>query len=156
MSYTIDVYRGDLPVERSWLRFTFYVAYFPQLIAGPIMQASPFMPQIPQRPTLTAAEWESSLVLIASGLIKKIVLGDFLARYADFAFNHFVSHQLSPPSWVSMHSPYQIYFDFSGYSDITIGCSRLMGYHLPENFRRPYMVSSFPDFWRRRHISLSS
>jgi len=156
MSYTIDVYRGDLPVERSWLRFAFYVTYFPQLIAGPIMRASQFMPQITQRPTLTAADWEKSLVLITTGLIKKIVFGDFLARYSDFAFNH-PDETTAFTAWLGLYAfTFQIYFDFSGYSDIAIGCSRLMGYHLPDNFRRPYMAHSFSDFWKRWHISLSS
>lgn len=156
MSYTIDVYRRHIPAERSWSRFAFYVAYFPQLIAGPIMRASQFLPQVPKKPAMTPARFESALVLIVMGLIKKIVLGDLLGRYADPMFNS-PEGASAFQAWLGLYAfTFQIYFDFSGYSDIAIGCSSLMGYDLPDNFRRPYMAVSFSDFWKRWHISLSS
>ena len=156
MSYTIDVYRGHIPAERSWSRFAFYVAFFPQLIAGPIMRASQFLPQIPLKPAMTPVRFESALVLIVMGLIKKIVLGDLLGRYADPMFDS-PAGASAVEAWLGLYAfTFQIYFDFSGYTDIAIGCSRLMGYELPDNFRRPYMAVSFSDFWKRWHISLSS
>ena len=156
MSYTIDVYRGEISAERNWFRFAFYVSYFPQLVAGPIVRASQFLPQIPRRPGLDVRALEWSLLLIARGLVKKIVLADLLAGYADRAFSAPASID-GPSAWIGLYAfTFQIYFDFSGYSDIAIGCSRLMGYEIPENFRRPYVAATFSDFWRRWHISLSS
>ncbi len=156
MSYTIDVYRRVIPVERSWLRFALYVSYFPQLIAGPIMRASYFLPQVTRVRKLTTVDVEWGVFLICRGLFKKIVLADFLAFYADRAF------ALGPATstmdlWVGLYAfTFQIYFDFSGYTDIAIGSSRLIGYRIPENFRRPYAALGFSDFWQRWHISLSS
>jgi alginate O-acetyltransferase complex protein AlgI len=156
MSYTIDVYRGQLKPERSWARFAFYVAYFPQLVAGPIMRASQFIPQLSRKQRLTPERFESGVALIMMGLIKKIVCGDYLARFANPVFADPVAAS-GFDAWLGLYAfTFQIYFDFSGYSDIAIGCSRLMGYELPDNFRRPYMARSFSDFWRRWHISLSS
>ncbi len=157
MSYTIDVYRGDVPAERSWSRFAFYVAYFPQLVAGPIMRAADFMPQLRRRPELDLSALERSIAVIFRGLIKKIVLADgILALHAEAAFDA-ASGVDSFVAWLGLLAfSFQIYFDFSGYSDIAIGCSRLMGYHIPDNFRLPYAAVSFSDFWRRWHISLSS
>ncbi len=156
MSYTIDVYRGVIPAERSWTRFALYVAYFPQLIAGPIMRATYFLPQIERAPKITLVDIEWGVFLILRGLFKKIVLADFLAIYADRAF------ALGPEVgsldlMVGLYAfTLQIYFDFSGYTDIAIGCSRLLGYRIPDNFARPYAALGFSDFWRRWHISLSS
>jgi len=156
MSYTIDVYRGRIPAEPSWVRFSFYVAFFPQLIAGPIVRASHFLPQLSEPPQLDRDTFEQALFLVMRGLFKKIVLADFLAHYADAAFNTPGAVNVAG-AWIGVYAfSLQIYFDFSGYSDIAIGCSRLCGYRLPDNFRRPYMASSMADFWRRWHISLSS
>jgi alginate O-acetyltransferase complex protein AlgI len=156
MSYTVDVYRRQIPAETDWAKFAFYVAYFPQLIAGPIMRASHFLPQVQKQPRLPAAALERALFLIFTGLFKKIVCGDFLGRYADPVFDN-PQDAGAVAAWLGLYAfSFQIYFDFSGYSDIAIGCSRLMGFDLPDNFRRPYMAKSFSDFWRRWHISLSS
>ena len=156
MSYTIAVYRGDFEVERSWLRFSFFVAYFPQLVAGPIVRASDFIPQITKRPQLDIEKLEVGMMLIFRGMFKKIVLSDLLAFYADAVFD---SPEItsSPMAWLGVHAfAFQIYFDFSGYSDVAIGCSKLMGFELPDNFARPYVAVSLRDFWRRWHISLST
>ncbi len=155
LSYTIDVYRGHLKPEKSWYRFAFFVAYFPQLIAGPIVRASEFLHQTHQPPKLSASELEEALYRIFVGLFKKIVLADFLAIYADQAFSDPASVG-TVGAWIGIYAfALQIYFDFSGYTDIAIGCARLMGYRLPENFRQPYVAVSITDFWRRWHMSLS-
>lgn len=156
MSYTIDVYRGDLEPEEKWYKFAFYVAYFPQLIAGPIVRARDFLPQIKARPEVTTESFAVALFKIHRGLLKKIVFADTIGIFIDPVF-------ASPESYSSLYMwsamfgfTLQIYFDFSGYSDIAIGCARLMGFSLPENFRNPYYALSFSDFWRRWHISLST
>jgi D-alanyl-lipoteichoic acid acyltransferase DltB (MBOAT superfamily) len=155
MSYVIDVYQGKLPALRSWYRFAFFVSYFPHLIAGPIVRPVDFVPQIDRRAQLWRADLESALVLIFRGLFKKIVIADFVAKYANAAF----TRPSSLDAWTALLGVYcfafQIYYDFSGYSDIAIGCSRLEGFWLPDNFRRPYVAASITEFWRRWHISLS-
>jgi len=157
MSYTLDVYRGELPAEKSWARFAFYVAYFPQLVAGPIIRASDFIPQLSRRPTLDVATLELAIALIFRGLVKKIILADgFLAEHAEAAFD-VVGPVDSFVAWLGLLAfAFQIYFDFSGYSDMAIGCSHLMGYWIPDNFHLPYAAISFSDFWHRWHISLST
>ena len=156
MSYTIDVYRGTIPVERSWFRFAFYVAYFPQLVAGPIMRASYFLPQVEKVHKLSIDDVEAGVFLICRGLFKKIVIADFLAIYADYAFG-LGAGVSAVDLWIGLYAfTLQIYFDFSGYTDIALGCSRLLGYRIPENFMRPYAALGFSDFWQRWHISLSS
>lgn len=156
MSYTIDVYWRRIPYEPSWHRFAFYVAFFPQLIAGPIVRAVDFMPQIPERPHLDRAALDEALFRIMRGLIKKIVLADFIAQYADAAYSAPASAGFAG-AWLGVYAfTFQVYFDFAGYSDIAIGSSRLIGFRLMENFRNPYAASSITDYWRRWHISLSS
>ena len=156
MSYTIDVYRGAISAERSWVRFAFFVAFFPQLVAGPIVRPSDFLPQLDRKPELTYASLEAGLSSIFLGLVKKIVFADTLGRYADLVFDAPGGASM----WMALLGSYaftfQIYFDFSGYTDIAIGCSRLIGYELPPNFRRPYAAANITDFWRRWHISLSA
>lgn len=156
MSYSIDVYRGVIQAEKSWFRFAFYVAYFPQLIAGPIMRATYFLPQLEKTKKITLRDVEWGLFLIGRGLIKKVVLADFLAIYADNAFS-LNPEQGSLELLIGLYAfTFQIYFDFSGYTDIAIGSSRLLGYKIPDNFNKPYAAVSFSDFWKRWHISLSS
>jgi len=156
MSYTIDVYRKEMPAERSFYRFAFFVAYFPQLIAGPIVRAKEFIPQIALKPKLSINDFEWSLFMIFRGLFKKIILADALALYADLAFS--TPGQIDwMAAWIGVYAfTFQIYFDFSGYTDIARGCAKLMGYNLPLNFDSPYVATSITDFWRRWHISLST
>lgn len=155
MSYSIDVYQRKLKAERSFMRFAFFVAFFPQLVAGPIVRARYFLHQIPSAPRLTLKGLEAALFLIASGLIKKLVLGDTLGDYADVAFSN-PEQAHAVVAWLGVLAfTFQIYFDFSGYTDVAMGCARLLGYRLPPNFRRPYVAVSFSEFWRRWHISLS-
>jgi D-alanyl-lipoteichoic acid acyltransferase DltB (MBOAT superfamily) len=155
LSYTIDVYRGLIPAQQSWYRFAFFVAYFPHLIAGPIMRAGQFIPQLDVRPRLDVQALEEGLMRIGRGLFKKIVLADYLAVFADRAFN--APSQVDMIStWLGVYAfTFQIYFDFSGYTDLAVGSARLMGFQLPENFRNPYVALSATDFWRRWHITLS-
>ena len=157
MSYTLDVYYGYIRAEQSWSRFAFYVAFFPQLVAGPIMRAREFLPQITRPPTLDGETCEQALALIARGLLKKMVLADyFLGPHADLAFDT-PGAVSTLAAWIGLYAfTFQIYFDFSGYTDIAIGCSRLLGFDLPDNFNLPYVAESFSDFWRRWHISLST
>jgi alginate O-acetyltransferase complex protein AlgI len=156
MSYTIDVYRGHLRAERSWPRYAMFVAYFPHLVAGPIVRPAVFLPQIDAKQRLRADEFQAGLFLIFQGLLKKIVLADFLAPFADSAFDKPAEAGLFAAALGTYAFALQIYFDFSGYTDLAIGCSKLMGFQLPENFRRPYAAMSMTDFWRRWHISLST
>lgn len=156
LSYTIDVYRGHIPAERQWHRLAFLVSFFPHLIAGPIVRAADFFPQMNSPPKLSAENFESGLHLIATGLVKKIVLADTLAVYADAAFGEPGQTDMAT-AWIGVYAfAFQIYFDFSEYTDVARGCSRLLGYELPLNFRNPYAATSITDFWRRWHMSLST
>jgi len=155
LSYTIDVYRGVLPPCRSFWRYAMFVSYFPDLIAGPIVRASVFLPQLTRslRPSWDRAPAGTQLILI--GLTKKLVIADQLAVLVDTVFD--APGQFSPLTVASAVFAYslQIYCDFSGYSDIAIGVSHLIGIDLPENFNMPYLATSLSDFWRRWHITLS-
>jgi alginate O-acetyltransferase complex protein AlgI len=155
MSYTIDVYRGEIPVCRDWWRYAMFVTYFPELIAGPIVRASVFLPQMTRslRPSW-ARSWVG-LQLILLGVTKKLLIADKMAVLSDAVFAH--AKIFAPATVMSGIVAYslQIYCDFSGYSDIAIGISRIIGFDLPENFNMPYLATSVTDFWRRWHITLS-
>jgi alginate O-acetyltransferase complex protein AlgI len=156
LSYTIDVYRGEIRAERQWSKVAFLVSFFPHLIAGPIVRAKSFFPQIGQPPRLSARDLELAVFLLAIGLLKKIIIADTLAGYADNAFDHAGSVG-SLAAWLGVYAfSFQIYFDFSGYTDIALGSALLLGYQLPPNFNRPYASISITDFWRRWHMTLSS
>lgn len=157
MAYTIDVYRGRLQAEQSIVTFALYVAFFPQLVAGPIERAQRLLPQLRRleaRPSSVGVG--SGLLLIGVGLFKKVAIADAVAPYVSSVFADFGSR-----SWVELSAGLvgfglQIYGDFSGYSDIARGSSRLMGVELMENFKQPYLSASVTEFWRRWHISLST
>lgn len=156
LSYTIDVYRRDLPAEKSFWRLALFVSFFPHLVAGPILRASQLLPQIVKRHDFDPARISSGLALILLGLIKKVVIADRLAIYVDAVF----TNPGQQPGQVLILAVYffavQIYCDFSGYSDIAVGAARMMGIDLIENFKRPYLSTSPGDFWHRWHISLST
>ncbi len=157
MSYTIDVYRGKLDVERSFFRFAFFVGFFPQLIAGPIVRATDFLPQIPRRPFISSDQAGRAMWLIGVGLAKKVLVADYLAtNLVDRVFD--TPHLYSSLEMMLGLYAYtmQVYMDFSSYSDIAIGSALLLGYHLPDNFNRPYLATSVTDFWRRWHLTLGS
>lgn len=157
MSYSIDLYQRKIDVCYNPLKFLVYVSFFPQLVAGPIVRASDFLYQLNQRPTLTGEAASRAVVLIMAGLFKKVVIGDYLAvNIVDRVFD-------TPQMFSSLETllgvygyAMQIFCDFSGYTDIAIGSALLLGFGLPENFKRPYKADSLQDFWHRWHISLSS
>ena len=156
MSYTVDVYKKSIPAEKSWVRFAFFVAFFPQLVAGPIVRPNQFLPQLDRKPRLTVKDLDFSILIIIRGLLKKVIVADQLGHYVDVLFADPTGIPAATTLLYVYFFAFQIYFDFSGYTDIAIGCSRLLGYHLPVNFRRPYVATSITDFWRRWHISLST
>ncbi len=155
MSYTIDVYRGDMKPRRGLLEFTAALAFFPQLVAGPILRARQILPQFHRLPMPTWTMAKHGFLLITIGVFKKTI-ADLLAVPAELAFDS--GAQLSTlETWTGVLAfAGQIYGDFSGYSDMAIGIALLLGFQIPLNFRLPYFAVSPVDFWRRWHISLSS
>jgi alginate O-acetyltransferase complex protein AlgI len=155
LSYTIDVYRREIPACRSLWRYAMFVSYFPELVAGPIVRASVFLPQMSRKLEPSRERATVGLQLILLGVTKKLFVADRLATLVNpvFAAPHAYS-QFTVASAVVAYS-LQIYCDFSGYSDIAIGVSRIIGFDLPENFNMPYLATSITDFWRRWHITLS-
>jgi len=157
ISYSIDVYRKQIEPAKNLLDFSFYLCFFPQLVAGPIVRAKDFLPQMYKKLGLTKEEMGRALFLIMVGLIKKAVISDYISlNFVDRVF-------ASPEFYTSIENllaaygyAIQIYCDFSGYSDMAIGIALLMGFKLPVNFLTPYKSKSVTEFWRRWHISLSS
>ncbi len=161
MSYVIDVYRRDLKPCRSFFDFALFVSFFPQLVAGPIERATNLLPQITRPRRLAPDQVHAGIFLIFAGLYKKLVIADNLAPIADAAFGSLSgSSPASPPGLNlivgAMAFTFQIYGDFSGYSDMARGLAKVMGFDLMLNFRLPYFALSPSDFWRRWHISLST
>lgn len=156
LSYTIDVYRRDLKQCARFSDFALFVAFFPQLVAGPIVRASEFLPQLETPRTLSWARAYDGFRQFTLGLFKKVFIADRLAAFVDPGFENAAS--LSGPTlWlVVIAYAIQIYCDFSGYSDMAIGIARAMGYDFTRNFDHPYLATSIQDFWRRWHISLST
>lgn len=155
LSYTIDAYRGRMPVERNLLNFALFVAFFPQLVAGPIERASRLLPQIRTRRDTTWTHLYTGFYLICWGLFKKVVVADQIATVADAVFRADQTSTLEVIVGVYAFA-IQIYCDFSGYSDIARGSARCLGFDLMLNFNLPYFATNPIDFWRRWHISLST
>jgi alginate O-acetyltransferase complex protein AlgI len=157
ISYSVDIYRRQLtPVHNIW-DFAFFVSFFPQLVAGPIVRASDFVPQIYHKYKVSEVEYGKSIYLILVGLTKKIFISDYISiNFVDRVF----SEPLKYSGFENLMAVYgyaiQIYCDFSGYTDIAIGLALLMGFRLNINFNSPYKAQNITDFWRRWHISLSS
>jgi len=157
ISYILDVFRGKCQPVKSIVDFGFYVSFFPQLVAGPIVRASEFIPQLYKKYMITREEFGFALFMILKGLFKKMVLGDYLAvNFIDRVFE-------TPTLFTGFENlmalygySLQVYCDFAGYTDIAIGVALLMGFRLPRNFNSPYKAENVGDFWRRWHISLSS
>lgn len=157
ISYLADVYRGRILAIRSPLDYALYIAFFPQLLAGPIVRAERFFGELYGWRRPNADEVLRGIGEIALGLVKKTVVADQLATIADAYFGASASHPGAPAAWSGILAfAFQIYFDFSGYSDIAIGCARLLGFDFPANFRRPYLAAGISEFWRRWHMTLSS
>ncbi len=156
MSYVVDVYRREQPAIRNPLDYALFIAFFPQLVAGPIVRAREFFRDLYNWVRPTADEWSSGLLLIVLGLTKKVAFADQFAKVADGYFSNAAAHPGMVQAWTGVIAfGMQIFFDFSGYTDMAIGIARVLGFHFPENFRRPYLAASITDFWHRWHISLS-
>ena len=156
LSYTIDVYTGKIEKEKSFLQFALYLSFFPQLVAGPIVKASEFLPQLKENRKVTLAGLESGIQIFVFGMFKKVVLADNISVFVDEVYR---SPQIFGSGTVALAvAAYaiQIYMDFSGYSDMAIGLGKMFGFHINENFNYPYIATSIKDFWRRWHISLST
>ena len=156
ISYIVDVYKGRVSPTETWIEYLFFLSYFPALVAGPIVRADYFLPQIQNRDHASRDEMAAGLWLIILGLVKKAVVADYIAQYNDLIF-------ASPTGYSGLESlmgvvgyVVQIYCDFSGYSDMAIGISAIMGFRLTRNFDFPYKSRNLTDFWRRWHISLST
>jgi alginate O-acetyltransferase complex protein AlgI len=156
MSYTIDVYRRHIPASRSARDFLLFVAFFPQLVAGPIVRAADFLPQLRRRVRASIPEIESGLAQFGLGAVKKIVISDQISPHVDMIFAAPGSYDAVTLIVGVLGYAVQIYCDFSGYSDMAIGCARIMGFHFIENFQMPYSSVNITEFWRRWHISLST
>lgn len=156
LSYTIDVYKRKLEPTKDFIAFTAFVSFFPQLVAGPIERATNLLPQFYKKRTFEYDKAVDGLRQILWGLFKKIVIADNCAQYANTIFNNSSEYSGSTLVLGAIFFTFQIYGDFSGYSDIAIGTSRLFGFNLKQNFAFPYFSRDIAEFWRRWHISLST
>lgn len=157
MSYSIDIYRNKVKPVRNILDFGFYVSFFPQLVAGPIVRAADFVPQLYKHYQLNKQEFGWALVMILNGLTKKLFVGDYLAvNIIDRVFANPASYSGFENLIALYGYSLQVYCDFSGYTDIAIGLALLLGFRLPQNFNSPYKALNVGEFWKRWHMSLSS
>jgi D-alanyl-lipoteichoic acid acyltransferase DltB (MBOAT superfamily) len=156
MSYTIDAYYGHIKTERSVIRFLTFVSFFPQLVAGPIERARNLLPQLQGRPKITRLDIYDGMSLFLVGFFKKVAMADYLGRYVDRIYATPAQYQAPALALATFAFGWQIYFDFSGYTDMARGIARLMGFHLMLNFNNPYVATGLGDFWSRWHISLST
>lgn len=156
LSYTIDVYNGKTPAQKHLGVFAVYVSFFPQLVAGPIERSNRLLPQFFKKHDFNYNRVRSGLQQMLWGFFKKVVIADRLAIVVDGVYNNLDSYSGFPLVIATIFFTFQIYCDFSGYSDIAIGSARVMGFELMENFKRPYFSKSISDFWKRWHISLST
>lgn len=157
ISYCVDIYRGKIEPVKNLFDFGFYLSFFPQLVAGPIVRADKFIPQLHKKYFLPRRAFGIAVFWILNGLFKKVVLSDFLAtNFVDRVFDTPILYTGFENLFALLAYSLQVYADFSGYTDIAIGVALLMGFRLPQNFNSPYKAVSPTDFWRRWHISLSS
>lgn len=158
LSYVIDVYRGSIKAERHFGYYALYVSFFPQLVAGPIERPENLLPQLKKENPFTVNDLTVGLKFMLVGFFKKIVVADQIARYVDAVYNGVGTDTVNGFTvlMATVLFAVQIYCDFSGYTDIAIGCSRIMGIRLMQNFNDPYAATTIKDFWRRWHISLTS
>ena len=156
LSYVIDVYRGEEKAEKNFATFCLYVTFFPQLVAGPIERPGNLLPQLREKNKLTSENARIGLSKMAVGFFKKIVVADILAEFVNAVYNDAAAATGPALVLATIFFGFQIYCDFSGYTDIAIGCARVMGIRLMKNFDRPYKALSIKEFWARWHISLST
>lgn len=156
LSYVIDIYKDRIKAEKNFIDYSLFVSFFPLLVAGPIERATHLLPQIKQKRIFDYAKAVNGLRQILWGLFKKIVIADQCAEYANLIFNHQSDYSGSTLFIGAVFFAFQIYGDFSGYSDIALGTARLLGFELLKNFSYPYFSRDIAEFWRRWHISLST
>lgn len=156
LSYTIDVMRGKVKPTESFVDMALYIAFFPQLVAGPIVKASFFLPQLSEDRNVSTDNIAKGIQIFLFGLFKKIVIADYLSVFVDNVFSVPKAYSALTVILAIISYSIQIYFDFSGYSDMAIGCAKCLGYDLPRNFNLPYLSQNVSEFWKRWHISLSS
>ena len=156
IGYTIDCYRGDVERESNFVRHAVFVSFFPILLAGPIARAGNLLPQLRKNLRISSRDIADGLSLFIVGLFKKIALADCLALYVDKVYDAPAQYQSAALLLATFAFAWQIYFDFSGYTDMARGIARMMGFRIMLNFNNPYLASGLGDFWRRWHISLST
>ncbi len=156
LSYTIDFYLGNVPRERHFLRFAAFVCFYPQLMAGPIERAKQLLPQYREFPPVRLQNFTDGASLFLVGLFKKLALANYLAHYVDRVYGRPADFDAAALALATFAFAWQIYFDFSGYTDMARGIAKVMGFRLILNFRNPYLATGLGDFWTRWHISLSS
>ena len=156
LSYVIDVHRGKIAVESDFIKLALYISFFPQLVAGPIVKAADFLPQLRQDRRVTIENIKTGTQIFLFGLFKKIVLADHLSVFVDDVFSSPSAFHWATLLLAAVSYSMQIYFDFSGYSDMAIGCAKCLGYDFNRNFNLPYISQNVTEFWRRWHISLST
>ncbi len=156
MSYTIDFYRGQIEREKSFIQFATFVSLFPQLVAGPIERAKNLLPQLQKPSQITREDLTDGISLFIAGLFKKVAMADYLARYVDRVYDAPSQYDASALIMATFAFAWQIYFDFSGYTDMARGVARIFGFRLMLNFNNPYLATGIGDFWSRWHISLST
>ncbi len=155
ISYVADVYKGNCKIEKNFLKYALYIAFFPQLVAGPIERADHIIPQFNKKYQFDYQQITDGMILIAWGLFKKMVIADELAVYVDKIYGSVDAYTGFALVIATVMFAIQIYCDFSGYSDIAVGSAKLFGINLMTNFKTPYLSSSLQEFWTRWHISLS-
>lgn len=156
IGYLIDIYRKDIESTKSWLDFSLYMCFFPFLIAGPIVRAKHFLPQLKNELFVSKTQWMEAFYLIAIGLFQKVMIGDACGRTVDAIFYDFSKYSTFEIICATLLFSFQIYADFSGYSNIARGLGKLFGIELMQNFSQPYFSKNIKEFWSRWHISLSS
>lgn len=155
LSYTIDIYRRRIPPSRNLLDFALYVAFFPQLVAGPIVRASELMPQLQVVPSFSKRRFYGGAQLLLRGAVKKVLLADRLGEMVDIVYAGPDLYSGATIGVAIIAYTIQIYYDFSGYTDMAIGAAKMLGYRFPANFRHPYLATSVANFWHRWHMTLS-
>lgn len=156
LSYTADVYRGDIYCEKNFLKYALFVSFFPQLVAGPIERSKNLLKQINVKHSFDAKQVQEGLTLMLFGLFQKMVISDNVAHIVNEVYDHYTTYGAVELIFATVLFAFQIYCDFGGYSNIAIGAAKVMGIHLMENFDTPYMANTVANFWRRWHISLTS
>jgi len=156
LAYLIDVYRGDYEPEKNVINFFMYICFFSKVTAGPIVRGKEFFPQVHDYKGISKSGFEEGIQIFCFGLFKKMVIADHLGVFVDDVFHAPVAFNTGTVIWAALSYSLQIYFDFSGYSDMAIGLSKICGFDFSANFNLPYIATDVSDFWKRWHISLSS